>query len=174
MLRSVVLPEQTVDVSSLQPCYKLCLNDGHISDIPEHSYLIRLVVGDLPEALESVDIMAGPSRIKLCQREDLVKGENLISIDDSRMEMSKFYYTSLTFNYNKEFVTQNERFEMVDEYTKQVTFSDTELEYFDGEDYCFGLRVYRNMVPTGQKVRKIIKGAQVVIPRLLLVVLDRS
>lgn len=176
MQRSVVVLQhnETVEVSSHKPYYELCLNDGMICNIQEFSYIISLVINNIPDNLESIDLVIGSAKVKTYKREDLLRGENLIPIDNDSMSLSNYYFTKLHFHYDREYIVANEVSETVNEYTEIVTFSDTEEEYFDGSDYCNGLRVFRRMVPSGTQKTHIIKGAHVVLPQLNLVVLDRE
>lgn len=175
MQRKVTVPQQTVQLSSLKPYHELILNNGLLEGVPEISYgiLTGVRITSLPEQLKSVDVLAGAAKIKTYQREDLIDTANLLPVEDESMAMADFYHTKLRFNYNEAFIEENEVVRVSEKYVHEVSFSDTEEEFFDGEDFVKGLRVYRKMVPTGQQEKQVVQAVEVVVPELRVTFVNR-
>jgi hypothetical protein len=165
MIEHVMVPQQTVGVSSLQPYYVFSINNERTGNalIPHHCELLSLIIKHVPETLESIDLICGGSKIKTYGKEDIMKGENLLPVDYA--SMSYFYYTDIHFRYDTHYIESNEIYEMMEEYKEEEQLSDNETEYFDGHNYFSGRRVNRKVVPTGTK-KKIIEEAKVIMPEL--------
>lgn len=170
---SIIVPASEVVVKSTFPLHSVRLNEDVLCYgerlIPRQEDIVSFILEDIPEHLVKVHVYTcGNMHAMTFEKQDLVESNNLFP-QGFPMSLVWGVYVDLKFEYDKNYVEANEVSEMVDEYEEVVEHSDTEEEFYDRwmEEYRQGFRVHRKQVPTGRKVSKVIKGAKVMMPRLI-------
>lgn len=165
--RVIVVPQEQVNVVSCSPSHSIKLND----EVPRGFDITKLIVEDCPEYLAKVHLHIGGNHAMTFDKEDIVNKHNLFP-KGFPLSLCMCMDVDVRFEYEAEYVDANVTTELVDEYVEEVEYSDTEEEYYDGYDYCFGHRVHRKQLPTGRQVKRVCEGAPVVIPQLTIDIVE--
>lgn len=150
--------------SNFGPC--ITLYDDTPQQLLRSDDIISFSVQNPSNFLKSIHFIIGGSRIASFDREDFIDGKNLFP-QGLPISKSYFHITKVEFEYNHDYITDNEESIMIDEFILEPELSDEEEMFFDGDGYISGRRVtsYKN-VPTGRQVKKILKPATVEIPEV--------
>lgn len=128
--------------------------------------IISFSVKNPSNFLKSIHFIIGGSRVASFDREDFIDGKNLFP-QGLPISKSYFHITNVEFEYDHDFITDNEESIMVDECIEEPKLSEIEEEFFDGDTFTWGRRVIGfKSVPTGRQVKKILKPATVEIPEV--------
>jgi hypothetical protein len=155
---------EQVEISSKDHCYKLRLNDDRML-IRRDSDILEMVLQDAPDYLVKVHFCIGNQRMMTFVKDEFINKQNLFP-QGIPISLATFLYSDLEFEYDGEYIDANLTTVMVDEYIEEIEISEEEDEFFDGSDYIYGRSVHRKMVPTGYQVSKVIKGADVTLPKV--------
>jgi len=167
---TVTIPIEQVELCK-PPCHRVRLcGDWHSFDhIRRGQDIVSFKVVNPPSYLSKIYLVICAGRVMTFTRDEFANGQNLFP---EGLPVSKvtYQYVDIDFEYDAEYIAENETFEMVDEYNEEIELSDTEEEIYDEcEDrYVWGTRVTRNQVPTGNKVRRVITPALVDVPEMLI------
>ena len=138
--------------------YKLDLR----AHVPTEYDTITHIYFEYPEHLASITLELGNQWLSFDKD----------TIDDLKnlplyLTAGKYNNFGLCFIYDKSWVESLEEFVYEDEY-KEVEEMGDEVTIYDGYDYHTGNIVQTRMVATGNQVKKVTKGVDVVIPTLQL------
>lgn len=137
------------------------LNDGKV---PSNHDILRFTIVNPSVHLKQMHLEIGGGRVASFLPEEFTDTQNIIT---QGLPLSKLRYhkVNLVFEYDEKFVEDNEEYIMIDECIEEKTLSDSDEEFYDGVDYHYGRRVVGyNSVPTGRKIKEIIKPAIVEVP----------
>lgn len=162
----VTIPSAQVELDGDSYSITLCGDASALIETGHHfgQDITSFIVTNAPTYLNKIHIIIGGSRVASFEREDFITGKNLFP---QGLPVSKSYYhiAKVSFEYEHEYVMENEEFVMEDEYIEEPVLSEEEEEFYDGCDYIWGRRVVgHKMVPTGRQVKKVIKRVLVDIP----------
>ncbi len=141
--------------------------------LPDDHDLVHVIIGDdIDDAIERIELHIGTQRIlnlfdKFHDNFDDVKNKNLLE-NPLPLSLVDYMIKKFVFVLDRNILEQRERFEWDDECVDELTYSDTETEFFDGVNVQYGRHVYRKSVQTGNKVKNIIDNAIVKIPSIIL------
>jgi hypothetical protein len=107
----------------------------------------------------------------------VIIGNQIVATFDSNMidelktfpiylSLLKYMYCRIEFEFNKQWLLDNEQYRYEDEYVEECWLGD-ELEVYDGDEYHVGKQVFRKEKPTGNKRRVITKGVTVTVPKIV-------
>ena len=157
--------------SKLIHCLPLPLNGGR-----QDLHSVRLL--SVPEELERVAVHIGRQRVLEWDCGGSTEGVNLLplALCDAPyvlpLSLSSSMTAEVVLHYRSDFVTSNEEWSEVEEVTEHEEYSDSESEFFDGDQVSWGRRVHRSSVPTGRLVRKLTGGAPVRVPFVELALVE--
>jgi hypothetical protein len=169
---SVTLPPKSAELRSTEePVVHMVLYDGKAGDakVPDGHDLVRLSLGEIPEGLESLELHIGAQLIHDVPAALLNPGEDVLAeLGGGVLPLSKsrFMVARLALRFSRDFILSHEESSTTDEETDEVTLSDEEFEFVDSAYGVpqWGRRVHRRTVRTGKRVRRVTRGAAVVVP----------
>lgn len=166
-----VMPD-IANVSYDVPYHEVCLNSrGKAKIIPDNHDIVSFIVYNTATCapyLEYITFVVGGVECMKYSKEEFSKCQNLVP-HGHFMSKCASQYTHVRFTYNQEYIIANETFHMIDELVEEEEISDTEYEFFDGHTYNVGRRVTKHKVPSGKKIKALLKGAEVIVPQFVIV-----
>jgi len=165
-----VIPGDVHEVNSKRNTVVLRLYDILPPNLDVQS--MAFITDDPPDCLKSISIEIGGQRITHIPASECVKDVDLLlRFCGHGIKNSKCSYMHVNlefeFEFDRQYLEEHEKYEMVMEMRDVVTYSEYQEEYYDGMDYAFGRKVYRNEEPTGRQVREVTGGVIVRIPDIL-------
>lgn len=161
-----VIAREHASVNSTRRTHRIAINDV----LPEASDVYSIKFEGVPDGISSINIVIGGSKILGLDKIELHPNIDLFANQDKDfallMSKSSDQDTNLEFEFDKAYLESMEKFEMADE-TEDV-ISDTEQEFYDGNDYAWGRTVRRNARKTGRQVRIVIKDCYIDIPDIAI------
>lgn len=162
-MTEIIVKSQTTCLTAENNKHRTRLNKERDERIIPEGYDISGVnFTNQPAWLVNVNILCMGSIIASFDQNNL---PNLASFP-IYVSLSPYAYIDIELEFDKNWLEKQEEYEMVDEIIEEVEHSDTEIEVFDGAEYHIGKVVRRKLVPTGRKVRKVIKGVEITIPSM--------
>lgn len=172
----ILLPGCTASLNTACRTHSIVLYDGYVDRgrIPNDHDVVSISLSHVPSGLEAVCIDVGCQARFEVPAGMLQAGSNLLralEIDDVLpLSRSFFMSTKLEFRFGAEYLASHEEASEVEGSHEEVTYSDSETEFYDGLNVVQGRRVHRRVVPTGSTVRVVTRDVDVVIPDVSLVV----
>ena len=83
--------------------------------------------------------------------------------------LSKCHYVDINieFRFDDKYITKHAEYDVEeDEYEEEVSYSDNEIEVYDGYQTQYGRRVHRRLKPTGKKIRRVLTPALLQVPSI--------
>lgn len=157
----IIVDSEQVTLTSINFKHSICLNNEINRIIPE-VYNVRGISVDFPPELDSIRVVIGNQTVATFDR-DMVDDLKTFPI---YLSLCVYMYCRLEFDYNKQWIYDNEEYTYEDEYVEDCWFGD-EVEIFDGNEYYIGQKVFREKKPTGNKTRVITKGVTVTVPKIV-------
>jgi hypothetical protein len=167
-MEQIVIPPKKVGLTSEKFIYKLALNRENSRIVP-FSYDIIGIDIDFPKELNEVRIRIGGSSIITFDS----NSKSQLASFPIYLTLSRNMYTFIEFVYDKEWLEKQQEYQFEDEYTEKIEYKE-DVEIFDGESYYIGSRVVRKYTPTGNKIRTISKDVDVIIPKFILKVEEKT
>ena len=144
-----------------------------IYHVPYNYDLTSLSFDDIPYYLTNIDIVVGrsvmaPPLISTKCR-DIEPAKNILAKCPPGILLSKRQYMDITikFKYDEKYIAENAEYDMEeDEYKEEMSYSDNEIEVYDGYQTRYGRRVHRRLKPTGKKIRRVLTRASLTVPSI--------
>ena len=167
-----VLPEKNIQVNSSSfKSYRHYID--LIAEIPE-GYDIKGTDFEYPDNLSSVLLELNGATVPF----DItyLDEECFGMLKDFPIYLTSSKYTSikLVFVYNKKWVESQEEFVYVNEYKEIEEKGEENVTIFDGHEYHTGTVIHKNMVPTGNTVKKVTRGVDVTIPKITFILTEKE
>lgn len=169
-----VIPKNVYCVNSVENTVNVKLNI-----LPDNFDVQSMMfTEDPPKCLKAIEVLLGGQRILQVDKPNFRRNNDMLLEDlcGSGLKLSKcsYMHTCIKLEFDREYMREREVFEMVPEMREVVIHSDSEFEYYDGLNYRFGNRVSRQMKPTGNQVRHIIKSVDIECPDILFNLVNPS
>lgn len=149
-----------VQLDSDHNTYKIRLNDEHNRIVPENQDITGIGF-EVPEYLNAIRIWMGGQLVATFDKHTFPNLTNF----PLYLTKSYYYYTHIEFVFDKKWLFDREKFEMVDEYREVEEYGDME-EVFDGYEYHTGQVVTCRKILTGNTVRQVTEKVEVEVPTL--------
>lgn len=190
MNETIILPSEICSIRSDKNKFSIRLTDLDI--VKRNSLNIHeIYISDIPKELSKMYILIGHMVIYSFSHGELIKAQRLnsnilesISIKDKGavtvpINDAYYQYTDIEFVFDKECVMKEEIAEIVDEYIdvphfgKECTIyqgdkDDYKDDLYPSEKLYSGVEVSYTLEKSGNKIREIIKGANIKTPLLRL------
>lgn len=160
-----IIPSHKVSLNSQNVKYELKITDNKTYNFPRHQDLLSISISNIPDTLQKLEFHLGWNKIFEFKVADIQANKNLLNtyLPLSRAPNMTQYFV---FYFYKDYLEQHQSFEWVDEFKTEESYSDKQIKVFDGHDYFIGREVYTREVPTGNKIKKITKDVECIIPEI--------
>lgn len=128
--------------------------------------IVSLTLSNIPDGLVMIELQVDYQSIFEVKADEIQTNENILRCAIPLSKCYRMLPHCLVFHFDKKYLVANESYELVDEMCEEKEHQDTEVEIFDGYVYHIGKQVVRRQVKTGRTTKKIVQGADVVIPEI--------
>lgn len=157
----IEIPESQVEITT--DSHTMCRHNINLRTVVNKNYdVITGMEFEIPENITRVGLELMNQRVFF----------DIDMVDDLKklplyLSSCEYAEVRLFFEYDKSWVESNQEYIYVNEY-KEVEELGEEVTIFDGYEYHTGKIVNRDIVATGNKIKKITKGVMVTIPKVIL------